>query len=108
MSVWEVVFGLAFWATGLAVATKITKSGYGPARSQLQSWVGTQGLNMVSASPRLFWRGPFFFANGMQKVFRFAAMDGDGVVKRGWARCGWSFTSWKTGLEDKVVVEWDS
>jgi hypothetical protein len=79
-----------------------------PAGAQLEGWVRNAGFQFVSASPRLFWRGPFFLANGMQKVFRFAAMDSDGVIKHGWASSGWSFTSWSTGLEDKVVVKWDS
>lgn len=101
-----VVIGLL--AGTIFLGGKIIKSGHRPARSQLESWVKAEGLNFISASPRLFWRGPFFLANGMQKVFRFAAMDSDGMVRRGWACCGWFFTSWKTGLEDKVIVEWDS
>lgn len=34
-------------------------------------------------------------------------MDRDGMTKRGWARCGWTFASWKTGLTDQVIVKWD-
>ncbi|QIF02375.1 hypothetical protein [Roseimicrobium sp. ORNL1] len=100
--------GIGLWLlASIFLGSKVVKSGYGPARVQLESWVKAEGLKFVSASPRLFWRGPFFLANGMQKVFRFAAMDPDGTVRRGWACCGWFFVSWKSGLEDKVVVQWD-
>ena len=90
------------------VMVSTVKSTFGPARSQLETWAGSKGFKLISASPRLIWRGPFFLDSGMRKVFRIVAMDEHGVVRRGWACCGWFFASWKSGLEDKVVVEWDS
>jgi hypothetical protein len=107
MTGWEALGGVAFLAAGLAVTCRIMKSGFGPAQVQLERWASTQGFELVSASPRLFWRGPFFFASGMQKVFRIVARDGEGVVKRGWIRFGWALSSWTSGLEEKVVVKWD-
>ncbi|RBP38020.1 hypothetical protein DES53_11218 [Roseimicrobium gellanilyticum] len=79
----------------------------GHARELLNRWAQSQELTIESADLRVFLRGPFFWATAQRRVFRISVKDAHGVARRGWACCGWTFASWKTGMEEKVVVEWD-
>lgn len=70
----------------------------------LQRWAERNGLQILEAELRWFRRGPFLLSGRGQVVYYVRAMDGQGLTRRGWVRCG---GFWLGLLEDKAEVRWD-
>ena len=75
-------------------------------RSQtiLQRWAERNGLQLLESELRWFRRGPFFLSGRGQVVYYVSAMDGQGMIHRGWVRCG---GFWLGLLRDEAEVRWD-
>ena len=75
-------------------------------RSLLDAWAAREGLTIVSAEYRWFWRGPFWWRSGDgNAVYRIVVRDPRRGTRSGYARCGGLFLGmWS----DAVAVEWDA
>jgi hypothetical protein len=75
-------------------------------RSQklLKRWAADSGVELLHAEHRMFRKGPFVWSSRSQSVYRVEVRDPQGVVHKGWVRCG----SWWGGVfSDKVEARWD-
>ena len=73
-------------------------------RRMLEKWAVDNNYQIISASIRLFRRGPFFWTTSKNQVVYYVTIRTSEGIKNGWVRCG----SWAWGIfQDKVEVRWD-
>jgi hypothetical protein len=91
-----------FFIVGIVAAVlylQITRS-----QKLLKRWAADNGVELLHVEHRMFRKGPFIWSSRSQSVYRVEVRDQQGVVRKGWVRCG----SWWGGvLSDKVEARWD-
>ena len=70
----------------------------------VREWAVKNGLDLEEAEFRMFRKGPFWFSGRGQVVYRVAARDAQGRLRRGWVRCGGFLLG---VMENKVEARWD-
>jgi hypothetical protein len=78
---------------------------YYRSNSILQRWADQNGYRIVQRERRAFFRGPFFWTTGHNRVvFYVTVEDAHGQQRNAWVRCG----GWFLGLlSNNVDVRWD-
>lgn len=83
----------------LALYLHITRS-----QKLLRRWAEENRYELLRARHRMFRKGPFIWSSRGQTVYRVEVRDKQGLVRKGWVRCG----SWWAGVfSDKVEARWD-
>ena len=93
------VIVLAALGVGGSIYRMTTRS-----QQMMRDWAVKNHLELEEAELRMFGKGPFWWSSKWQVVYRVAARDTQGRLRRGWVQCG----DWLLGMMgDRVEVRWD-
>jgi len=92
------------FVAGIAVVVGSGIWSNGRARSLLDGWARDRGFEILSLEHCWFFRGPFSWTSGKQRVYRVRVRAGNGGVRNGYVRVGgWWFGLWSDDVEER----WD-